>query len=361
MNIEHYGEWFAGMLEIATLEEIQEFDMHPIGGGLGGGGGGDQTVLNKSEPWGPAQPGATDVLDYAQNWLMPRWIEQQAYEPYQGDRIADFSPQQLMAQQFITNNALDPSNWNQGMNQAQGLMSGDLSNRMGNEGVWPSWNQAIKPTMEGQYNYAESNPYLRSAMGAATDPLYENLMNKVLPGLNSTAQEAGRAGSDTQALLQRGAIGDTQRQAGNIMSQMAMQNLGSERQLQMNAANVPIQMMQNQQQLELQGSPLMQSWLDQIMQQTGMLSGVGEEQQKLAQAQLGADRQYWEEGINQPYNLLSSLGNLFFSGGQLGGIKSTTTPYYSPSLGESLLGGASSGLGAYGQYGNLISSLLGGK
>ena len=91
-------------------------------------------------------------------------------------------------------------------------------------------------TLAGNFLSPEANPYLQSAMDAATRPLQQSFNLDVIPKIQSTFGSAGRYGSGMQANQQARAAEDYLRAVGDVGSQMAFANYNTERGRQINAA-----------------------------------------------------------------------------------------------------------------------------
>ncbi len=84
-------------------------------------------------------------------------------------------------------------------------------------------------TMRGDYLSPDSNPYLSSAMDAATRPMRESFTTDVLPGISAAFSGGGRYGSGLQAFDQREAAKDLQQSLGDVGAKMAYSNYADER------------------------------------------------------------------------------------------------------------------------------------
>ena len=93
-----------------------------------------------------------------------------------------------------------------------------------------------KNTMAGDYLSPDKNPYLKSAMDAATRPMTEAFTQDVMPGIDAAFSSAGRYGSGLQANQQARAAEDYLQALGDAGSKMAYSNYADERGRQMTAA-----------------------------------------------------------------------------------------------------------------------------
>lgn len=125
--------------------------------------------------------------------------------------IAPFSENQLWAQ----NNA---------MSSAMGPLS-DLSNQWAGNAAF----------LGGAAMSPDTNPFLRDTATAATRPIYEGLMEKILPTVRGEAVMNGMFGGSAQGIAEAGAIRDANRQVADTTSGIysgAYEN-GQNRMLQM--------------------------------------------------------------------------------------------------------------------------------
>ena len=90
-------------------------------------------------------------------------------------------------------------------------------------------------TMAGDYLSPDTNPYLKSAMDAATRPMTEAFTQDVLPGISSAFSGGGRYGSGLQANQQARAAQDYLTGLGDVGSKMAYSNYADERDRQVAA------------------------------------------------------------------------------------------------------------------------------
>tara|TARA_Y100001963_G_scaffold17154_1_gene21126 strand:+ start:167 stop:1024 length:858 start_codon:yes stop_codon:yes gene_type:complete len=93
-----------------------------------------------------------------------------------------------------------------------------------------------KNTMAGDYLSPDTNPYLKSAMDAATRPMTEAFTQDVMPSIDAAFSGGGRYGSGLQANQQARAAEDYLQALGDAGSKMAYSNYADERGRQMTAA-----------------------------------------------------------------------------------------------------------------------------
>lgn len=147
-------------------------------------------------------------------------------------------------------------------------------------------------TVAGKYLYADSNPYLASAVKATIDPLQMNLQRSILPGLQDKSIAQGAYGGSGYGVAQGLATSDFDRQALDVASQMYSSNYQQERQNQLNA-------------------PQLYNVANQLLTAPGTLLGqVGAQQQQWQQGQDTADLNLFQLNQQQPYAGLSTLASI---------------------------------------------------
>ena len=87
----------------------------------------------------------------------------------------------------------------------------------------------IKKTMAGDYLDPATNPYLTSAMDAATRPMREAFTQDTMPAINAAFSSAGRYGSGLQGNMQARAAEDYLQSLGDVGSRMSYSNYADER------------------------------------------------------------------------------------------------------------------------------------
>jgi hypothetical protein len=91
-------------------------------------------------------------------------------------------------------------------------------------------------TMRGDYLSPDSNPYLKSAMDAATRPMTEAFTQDVMPVIDAAFSSGGRYGSGLQANQQARAAEGYLQSLGDVGSRMAYSNYADERGRQVDAS-----------------------------------------------------------------------------------------------------------------------------
>ena len=99
----------------------------------------------------------------------------------------------------------------------------------------------VQQTAQGDYLTA-GNPYAAQAIQNATAPLAQRFQEDVIPGIQSSFNNAGRFGSGLQARQQERAGEAVANQMGDIATNMGLQIYGDERQRQMQASQLAPQL-----------------------------------------------------------------------------------------------------------------------
>ena len=270
-------------------------------GSTGGGGPRPQyvTQTTSSAPWDKQQPYLEQGFEEAQNLY-----ESDTPEYYEGATVAPFSTQ--------TQTALD-------LQAKRAEMGSPLLNTAQDQ---------LSNTMAG--NYLNNNPYLQSAIDAASSGITRNYQEAIRPGIDSTFERAGRYGSNAYQTMQDQAQDTLAKNLGNVASQLSYADYGRERQLQDQAMQL--------------APAFAQADYDDIKQ----LGDVGSIYDAQSQAELSADIDRFNFEQTKPYNKLGQYISMIQGG--YGGTQNQTTPYFS-NRGANMLAGGLGGLGAAGRLG----------
>lgn len=312
-----------------------------------------QTTEQKLPPW--LDTYAQDTLDFSKE------VADRPLQQYDGPRIAGFTPDQLAAQQGVRGMQGQTGNFLQGLaGGAQGLA-----------GYQPQ--QVVAGTLPGTDLGAYMNPYLSAVETGALNGLEQQRQT----AQNSLADRAvsARAFGGSRQALQAGVVDATAAQkAGELSAQLRSGAFTNAQQMAQQDLARGLQAGMANQAAGLQGAGLnlqalgLAGQLGQNAQQANhadlaMLSGIGQEQQQLDQANL--DQNYaqfleqWNYPTQQLQTRLAALG-----GTPYGGTTVTTMPTTggtSPAMGA--LGGAASGasMGSmFGPWGTAIGAVAGG-
>ena len=153
----------------------------------------------------------------------------------------------------------------------------------------------LSPTAQGAY--LNSNPYLDQMYTAATDPMVRQYQNAVAPGIDSTAERAGRYGSDAYQNMHSQAQQNLAKSLGDTAANIYGQNYAQERGLQQSAQN----QLSGLNQAELARQTQSALGLGQLYQ-----GGTGQQ----VQAGLGLGGLYGNE-LNQMLGAGSTIGSLY--------------------------------------------------
>jgi hypothetical protein len=280
--------------------------------GGGSGGGGSSTSTTKMEP-------AAEVKPYMKPYMDQAWgISQTPYETYQGQRIADLSPEQYMGAGLTSAQAL---------NGFQG--QGDA---MGN----------YQATMRGDFMSPDSNPWLAANAQKAMGDISNAYRSGTKPQTDAAASRAGAFGGSAWQQM----VGNNERQLGDSLgaaaNQFYGQNYMNERNNQMQGLNM---------------LPQMQSigYTD-----AQKLSAVGDNFRQYQQDLLNTQYGDWQEAQNYPRSSLDFFGNQMRATMGAGGSSSTSqSGGYKPSPFASALGGGMAGYAMGGMGGAALGGLGG--
>lgn len=261
------------------------------------GGSSEVVSQNVNEPWSVQKPFLADIFNLA---------KQSYYDPE--SRIAPVS---------------DATQWGQNTNLDYAV---NAINPM-----MDATNAAHRYLLSGDVMSAEANPYLQSYMEAAIRPIFGNLQQNVLPGIESQYLLAGQPGSTRHGISQGLAIGGATQQAMDTTSRMASDayNRGLDAYMQ-----------------SIQWSPSIAAF---NLLPGEIAQNVGRQQEAYEQAKLS-------EQDTRLANYLAMVS------GNLGGTQTITNQgAQGPGAAQGAIGGAMVGYQSTGSwYGALIGAILGG-
>jgi hypothetical protein len=308
---------------------------------MGGGGGGSapaqqtpttQTVTNTSIPE-YARPYAETLLGKSQ-----ALTSQDQYQPYQGQRVAGFSPMQQQSFEGIQNMQVAPQ-----IAQGTGLagMAG-----LGSLGAGANYAaQATNPNAVAAY----MSPYMQNAVDWQKQQAIMDY-NRQLPGLGASAPRAGAFGGSRQAIVESEAQRNLQNQLAGIQATGTQNAFQNAQQAQQFGANLGLQ---GYGQAGALANTLGQLGQTQYGQQAGILTAqqqAGALQQQQEQQRLTNAYQDYLNQQNFPYKQAAFMSDI------LRGMPLTQqaqSVYQAPPTAANQLMGY--GLGAYG-----LSKLFGG-
>jgi len=276
-----------------------------------------QTTIQKSEPWAQQIPYLTGDPKKGIVGLFPeanRLYQSAGPLYYQGRTVADMSPERAAALAA----------------QAARAQSGSPLTAAGAA--------ELGKTLGGAY--LNANPYLQSAIDAASRGVTRNYQDAVAPGIDSAFSLAGRYGSGAHVAAHDAAEKNLAAQLGDLAGNLGNQGYAAERANMLNALNaVP-------------------AYAQADYGDIAQLADVGRQREAMAQALINDQIARWNFEQQMPADKLAQYAQLIR--GDFGGTQSTTAPY---SSGAGILGGATSGAGLgsmFGPWGTGIGAVLGG-
>tara|TARA_X000001382_G_scaffold55288_2_gene37811 strand:- start:3898 stop:4791 length:894 start_codon:yes stop_codon:yes gene_type:complete len=280
-----------------------------------------QVVTQTNDPWSGQQPFLETGFQKAEDLVLNK-----PPEFFPNSTVVPFSNQTSDALDLIENRARAGSPLTQiGQNTIQSAASGDMLK--------------ANPFLQ------QDNPYLSSAIDAASSGIKRNYESVVEPSIDARFSAGGRYGSGLQAQSQSLAQQNLADQLSDVATNMAFSDYGMQRQgydtergRQIQAAQLAPQMAQ-------------QDYVD-----AGQLMSVGQAEEGQAAAQLQEDMDRFNFNQNAEKQALADYMALV-AGGQYGGTQTTSTPIYQDSTSNTIgniasLAGAAGGLlGPFGAFG----------
>jgi hypothetical protein len=211
--------------------------------------------------------------------------------------------------------------------------------------------------------YAD-NPYMSGMIDAASRDVTRNLTEDVLPGINRLGSATGNTNSSRTGVAEGIALRGAQDRIGDISAGMrgdayqqglslAENARGANMNARLNSLTNAGNIYGNAFGQGLQGSA---AGLTAGYNNLDALSKAGALQQQDAQGQMNADFAKWQGGDQRSFDLLDRYMQAV--GGSYGSSKTATANNGQPSWMNTLqgaVGGASAGLGLYGQYKDIFS------
>jgi len=171
-----------------------------------------QITTSSSEPYAGQKPFLEAGFERARTDVL-----EQPGEYYPNSTVVPFSPTTLQG--------LD-------LQQTRALAGSPITQAAQNQ---------VQQTAQGDYLTA-GNPYAAQAIQNATAPLAQRFQEDVIPGIQSSFNNAGRFGSGLQARQQERAGEAVANQMGDIATNMGLQIYGDERQRQIQASQLAPQL-----------------------------------------------------------------------------------------------------------------------
>lgn len=336
-----------------------------VGGLIGGSSGSNANAASAkttTAPWKVQQPyllGGFSDASQAYNSLKTQPF-------YQGDLYAGMSPLQNQAiagtQNFATgagaetaSNMLGASNAS--LNGAGGQMMAGGALMGFNPG------NATMGNIADAGMYAD-NPYMSGMIDAASRDVTRNLTEDVLPGINRLGSATGNTNSSRTGVAEGIALRGAQDRLGDISAGMrgdayqqglslAENARGANMNARLNSLTNAGNIYGNAFGQGLQGTA---AGLTAGYNNLDALSKAGALQQQDQQGQMNADYAKWQGGDQRAFDLLDRYMQAV--GGSYGSTKTSTADNGQPTWMNTLqgaVGGASAGLGLYGQYKDIFS------
>jgi len=272
-----------------------------MGGGKGGGG--TQTTNTTAEPWDKLKP----YLERGYSNL-EQLYGQGAPAYYPGNTVAPFAPETEGALQWQTNRALQGSP------------------------LTAAAQDQLTQTMRGDYLMA-GNPYMQNAFNAAAAPVMRNFTDSVLPGITSQFASSGRTNSGLHQDAINSATTGLNEALSNMAGNMAYQNFGRERD------NM------------IRGMMFAPELANQDYTDINQLGAVGSIREQQLQNLINSDQERYNYNSNADWQrTVDYLAALNAAGG---GSTSSTTDLPQQSPFNSIVGGATAGLGILNMLGVL--------
>lgn len=270
----------------------------------GGSGGGDSTTKTVSEPPAYVKPYAIELMNRSAG------LSHRPYTAYEGQRIADFTPQHAQGLQMIQDRAIQGSPV---MNATQNMMT---------------------DTASGRYLTPDSNPYL-SQMADAIGQQYNMTTGAQNASMQRTAGAFGNSGLNQKMAM------DNYGLAGQLAN-LYGQNYQAERTNQMRAGMF---------------APQLASADYQDMQN---LLGVGDILRDQNQQVLNQNYENWQQAQNWPYQQLDVLANGIRTSMGGGGTTVSSAPNaYQSNRTAGMIGGGLAGYGLANASGGAVNPYLG--
>lgn len=251
-----------------------------------------QTQTSSAEPWAGVQPYLSELFANASGLM------------------GTGGPQYYPGQNYVGPSAATQQGWNSAMGAA-----GNMNSLLGMSA--PAYQSMLSAPD------VENNKYAQGAIRAAMNPISENLMQNVLPGIQDQAYRSGAYGGTKMEQIEGDAIKKATSQMGDTASQMALGVYNSGLNSQSAAMGMLPQLMQS------------------LAMPSSIYSGVGKSQEGYDTTAQKADMERWNYNQNQPYDLLNWYSNLL--NGMAGfGTKTTSSSANNPManlLGMLMVGG----------------------
>ena len=157
-----------------------------------------------------------------------------------------------------------------------------------------------------------NNPHMQAAVQGAINPMIQSFERQTMPGISTAF--SSQPGSTRQGIAQGLALSDLNQQIGDTSSRMYANMYQQGQQSYLNDMRNQLQARQAAWQ---QAPGMMSAWSQGIMSPYEMMSGIGGQQQQLAQARLSGEMDRWnyyrdlpQQRLNQYMGWLGGAGNM---------------------------------------------------
>lgn len=239
------------------------------------------------------------------------------YKPFEGDRVANLSPDQIAAQ------------------EAMRMAAGQAA----------SLNPATSAAYTQGLSYLTNpfqNPAMQGAIDASVRPIQDQFINTVLPNIRTSAVTNGQYGGSRQELANNAATQTYLRQVGDTSSKVAYDTF------------------QHALDTGIRSLALGPSVVNQFGAPGNFLGMAGDVDQNQAQAEINAQMNAYDEKMLMPYSL--ALQTLQAASGIPGGSTTSTntadTGVRAPGKTQRVLSGAATGYSVGGPVGAGIGAVL---
>lgn len=302
---------------------------------MGGSTPRETTQTTKNEPPSWAVPHYQSLINQSAA------LARRPYTPYTGEQVAGLTPQQLVAQQMVTDRALGPSAVDSGTGFARELLGGQGQFQ---GAANPYQGQA---TSVGSNPFAGSNPHLGQMIDQSLRDVTDAYNRSAVPSMMAQFNSGGAFGGSAHMEAMSQSQDALAKQLGNLSNQYRFQDY----QTQQGLAEAGLDREQDAWESYL-GRQVQTLGILPTLDQAGyfgaqQLAGVGDANQQLTQQMLDANYGTWLEARDWQANQLGLLGNALNAvQGGFQNSASTAPNLNRPNPWAGALGGAASGAAA---------------
>lgn len=300
------------------------------------GGSKQQTSTQSSQPWAAAQPALQLGLNDAQS----AYKSGIGSQPFMGSTVVPYAKQTTQAMGQLQSGA------NSALPAFQRQFQNVVNNAKGT-GTNPGWNPVQQESVNQLRKMAggsmlNANPYI--------DKVIDNSSRDIAGASNLMASAAGRYGSGGHQNV-------TEKNIGDMSSNLRYQNYGDERARQMDAIGSVYNAGQQHQDNINRNTAALQQAYEAMQSPSQTLMDVGGMNEDLFGRQLNDQLRIFQGQQDQPWNQIGRLNAIASGAGSMGSSGQTTAQ--GPSRVSSALGGALGGYSMFGPLGALGGGALG--